>query len=376
MIDVLVVGAGPAGAVAAQVLAERGARVLVVDRARFPRHKLCGDALNPGAVALLRRIGVADAIERDALRIEGMRLTGRGVSICARYPASCYGLSITRRDLDTRLVEAAARAGARIQEGVVVRGPLVETREGRPTVRGVVLAIAGGKPLRVAAPLTIAADGRRSALAVSLGLTHHPKRPRRWAIGGYFEGVDGLEALGEMHVRRDHYLGVAPVPGGLANACVVTADRRGFADPARRLVETVQRDALLGPRFARARLVTAPTTLGPLAVDGGAAGTKGLLLAGDAAGFVDPMTGDGLRLAFASALLAAETALEALDGQRDAAHERLTVRRQAMLANKLRFNRAVRALVASPWGVRMGEYSAVLAPRLFEHLILFAGDVP
>lgn len=376
MIDALVVGAGPAGAIAAKLMAERGMRVLLLDRARFPRHKLCGDALNPGAVALLRRIGLADGVESSALRIAGMRLTGHGVSICARYPPSCYGLSIARRDLDMRLVEAAARAGARIEERVVVRAPLVETRDGKPWVRGVVLAAANERPLRVAAPITIAADGRRSAMALALGLTRHPKRPRRWAIGGYFEEVEGLEPFGEMHVRADHYLGVAPVPGGLANACLVTADRRGFANPTSRLVDALRQDGRLGPRFGRARLVATTTTLGPLAVEGGAAGVRGLLLAGDAAGFVDPMTGDGLRLAFTSALLAAETALEAWDGRLGEAHERLAQRRRAQLASKLRFNRAVRRLVSSPWGVRMSEHTASMAPGLFERLILFAGDLP
>ncbi|MPZ17036.1 MAG: hypothetical protein GEV06_03845 [Luteitalea sp.] len=377
MIDALVVGAGPAGAIAAKVMAERGMRVLVLDRARFPRHKLCGDALNPGAVAILRRLGLADAVEHAALRIDGMRLTGRGVSICARYPPSSHGLSIARRNLDMRLVEAAARAGARIEEGVVVRAPLVETRDGKPWVRGVVLSAADGRPLRVAAPVTIAADGRRSTMALALGLTRHPKQPRRWAIGGYFEGVVGLEPFGEMHVRPDHYLGVAPVPGGLANACLVTADRRGFASPTSRLVEAVRQDALLGPRFAGARLVATTTTLGPLAVEGGRAGVNGLLLAGDAAGFVDPMTGDGLRLAFTSALLAAETALEVWAGRADdRAHERLARRRRTQLSGKLRFNRAVRTLVSSPWSVRMSEHTASIAPSLIERLILFAGDLP
>ncbi|MGH9160357.1 MAG: NAD(P)/FAD-dependent oxidoreductase [Vicinamibacteraceae bacterium] len=376
MIDVLVVGAGPAGAIAAKVMAERGMRVLLLDRARFPRHKLCGDALNPGAVAILRQLGLVDAVESSALRIDGMRLTGHGVSIYARYPRPCYGLSIARRDLDGRLVDAAARAGARIEEGVVVRAPLLDTRDGKPWVRGVVLATANNRPLRVAAPITIAADGRRSTMALALGLIRQPKRPRRWAIGGYFEGVERLEPFGEMHVRLDHYLGVAPVPGGLANACLVTADRRGFANPTRRLVEALRQDHLLGPRFARARLVAATTTLGPLAVEGGAAGVDGLLLAGDAAGFVDPMTGDGLRLAFASALLAAEAALEAWNGRADAAHERLARRRRAQLVGKLRFNRAVRRLVSSPWGVRMSERTASMAPALFERLILFAGDLP
>src|ERR1700758_904172 len=88
MIDVLIVGAGPAGSVAATVLARAGARVRLVDRAAFPREKLCGDTLNPGTLALLRRLGMAEEAERLGLRVDGMRVTGEGgVSVEGRYPA-------------------------------------------------------------------------------------------------------------------------------------------------------------------------------------------------------------------------------------------------------------------------------------------------
>ena len=72
----------------------------------------------------------------------------------------------------------------------------------------------------------IAADGRHSRVARSVGLGRYPQWPRRWAVGGYFSDVVGLTTSGEMHVRSRHYLGVAPLPGGLTNACVVTSDRR------------------------------------------------------------------------------------------------------------------------------------------------------
>ena len=82
MIDVLIVGAGPAGAVAATVLARAGARVRIVDRARFPRDKLCGDTVNPGTIALLRGLGMGDRVEARGLPIEGMLITGAdGVTV-------------------------------------------------------------------------------------------------------------------------------------------------------------------------------------------------------------------------------------------------------------------------------------------------------
>src|SRR5690606_23058166 len=84
------------------------------------------------------------------------------------------------------------------------------------------------------ARMVIAADGRRSRLAMALGLTAQPKRPRRWAIGAYFTGVAGLSDCGEMHVRRGHYIGVAPLPGDVTNACLVVPGPRpipGWRDP-------------------------------------------------------------------------------------------------------------------------------------------------
>src|SRR6185369_16604085 len=111
-------------------------------------------------------------------------------------------------------------------------------------------------------------------------------RPKRWAFGTYFAGVQGLTTHGEMHLRPDGYIGVAPLPGDVANVCVVRELRNMFRAQrvhAERIVEvTVREDADLRERFARAEQISAVTSLGPLAVDCGAAGYPGLLLAGDA----------------------------------------------------------------------------------------------
>src|SRR6476619_3879607 len=120
MFDVIVCGAGPAGSVAAMVLASGGARVLLLDRARFPRDKLCGDTINPGALA-----------------IDGMIVTGeRGARVRCAYPLGVRGLAVLRRDLDAALVDAAVAAGVRFEPGVLVRGPLVGDDGGGVAVRG------------------------------------------------------------------------------------------------------------------------------------------------------------------------------------------------------------------------------------------------
>jgi len=199
-------------------------------------------------------------------------------------------------------------------------------------------------------------------------------RPRRWAIGTYADGVDGLGAFGEMHVRPGHYIGVAPTSEGLANLCLVTSSRDRMSDPGARLWDAVRRDPLLRDRCAHARQVAPVVTLGPLAVDARAVGVPGLLLAGDAAGFVDPMTGDGIHIALRGGLLAAE-ALLAAQGRDDAAVvARLSEARRLAFGAKLRFNRVLRTLVGWPMGVRLGAVGATLAPAILRHVIATAGD--
>lgn len=392
MCDVLIVGAGPAGAVAATVLARAGARVRVVDRAAFPRDKLCGDTLNPGCLALLRRLQLGGPLEGVGLDVAGMLVTGEGgVAVEGRYPHDLRGRSILRRDLDWALLGQAIAAGALFEPGVAVREAVALERGGVRIVDGVA---AGPRESarRLRAPVTIAADGRRSTLAFGLGLARHPPRPRRWAIGAYFEVVTegpprspGSRApsdtthgiFGEMHIRRGRYIGVAPVPGGMTNVCLVKPSAGGdvaLRDPESALRLELEADPALRDRFAGARLVRPPVVLGPLAVDLTGDSVDGLLLAGDAAGFIDPMTGDGLSFALRGGELAASAALRALEHGWAGVHAQLAADRRRAFAGKWRFNRALRSLVASPSGVLTAAAAARIVPGAVRAIIARAGD--
>jgi flavin-dependent dehydrogenase len=180
-----------------------------------------------------------------------------------------------------------------------------------------------------------------------------------------------------MHVRLGRYIGVAPIPGGLANVCLVKPSMAGdeaFGDPAALLGAELAADPLLRDRFADARLARPPVVLGPLAVEPGGAQLPGLLLAGDAAGFIDPMTGDGLRFAVRGAELAAAAALDSLAHGWEGVHDRLATARQQEFAAKWRFNRTLRTLVASPRGVDAATVGARVVPFLVRRLIATAGD--
>src|SRR5262249_56107728 len=131
-----------------------------------------------------------------------------------------------------------------------------DSRSGR-RVTGVFVGARGGGEHRVDAPVVVGADGRRSTVAFQLGLAKHPSRPRRWAIGAYYANwgqtpVAVSALFGEMHIRRNGYIGVAPVPGGLTNVCVVREVCGGdtsFHDPARLLANFLRPAPLLSHQF-------------------------------------------------------------------------------------------------------------------------------
>jgi flavin-dependent dehydrogenase len=374
MHDVVIAGAGPAGAIAATVLARAGARVLVLDRARFPRDKLCGDTLNPGALAILARLGLA-AAAAGGLALDGMIVTGpTGVRVVGRYGIH-QGTSISRRRLDMALIVAASDAGAEIEEDVLVQEASIDSASHQSAVDGLLVKRRDGRTRRIPARMVIAADGRYSRVGRAIGLSQSAAHPRRWAVGAYFHDVGQMGTFGEMHVRRGRYIGVAPLPDGLANACAVAPGIPG-GTPAAFLRQSLSSDPMLRERFATARMVGSVVTLGPLGVDCTGAGVPGLLLAGDAAGFVDPMTGDGLRFAFRGGELAALEALDALaSGQVADAHIHLARTRAREFATKWRFNRTLRLLVAYPGAVRAAGYAATLAPQVLRRAIQYAGDV-
>jgi flavin-dependent dehydrogenase len=323
------------------------------------------DRLDPALAARLRA---------RALAVTGMTITGPGgVTVRADYPAGLAGAAVTRRELDQWLLESAVDAGAGFDSDITVQRP--ELSEDSFRVRGIQTKC-GRRDSTLRARVLIAADGRTSRLAGSLGLSRFVRKPRRWAYGAYFTGVGGMSSHGEMHIRNDGYVGVAPLPGGIANVCVVRERPNLTAgEPAASVIENaIAADPALRARFAGARRVSDISVLGPLAVEAAAAGCAGMLLAGDAAGFVDPMTGDGLRFAIRGGELAAEAALKELETGVPA-HTELLASRTREFADKWRVNRALRSLVGSRRALACAAAVARAWPMPVQRLVGIAGDV-
>lgn len=224
MPDVIVVGAGPSGSATAAILARSGVRVLLLDRAVFPRPKPCGDYLNPGCAALLSRLGVGGMLSASgARRVWGMRVVAPdGLAITLPF-ARGAGWAIPRRILDHTLLLHATRLGTSVVEDARV----ITVQQDR---RGVRVAVERGRAMRretYAAPLVIGADGLHSLVARAVGAGESPRRGR-FTVGAYLEGVAcgtsgeerGETDVGELHIGPGRYCGVAYLPGGLANVTI------------------------------------------------------------------------------------------------------------------------------------------------------------
>jgi flavin-dependent dehydrogenase len=315
--DVLVVGAGPAGSAAAAVLASRGARVLLVEKDRFPRSKVCGEFLAAEALASIDRIGARGAIEAALPeRIEeGSLHLSNGASVPFRLPAPALGIS--RRVLDALLAERAAALGARVRFETRVRAIEGSLRE-RFRVR--LQAGAGGTgEEETDARVVVGAWGRWDALDRSLD-RRFLRRPRYFGWNRGFEGGAPLLAgRVRLYLYPGGYCGLSRVEGEEVNLAGVVSEavhRRlnGGWDAvllhARASNPALDRDlAALSPG-PRGFLGTVPVIFAakpPV--------ENGVLMVGDAAGVLDPFSGQGQAAALASGILAADTASEFLEGR-------------------------------------------------------------
>jgi len=283
---------------------------------------------------------------------------------------------VRRLALDAALLAASRDAGARVLEGVRVHDLLFD--QGR--VAGVE-AESDGEPRTFRARLVAGADGRHSVVARRLGLLDQDPRLSRFAVRGHWEGALGLGELGEMHVAEGGYCGVAPLSKTLANVAFVL-DARELGGAAGDL-EGFYRRALarrwprIAERLERAHILEPPRAIGPLAVRCRALAADGVVLLGDAAGFYDPFTGEGVTLALRGAELAAAAACEALARGGSGPLPRLRSYERARAAatrDKFRFNHRLQLAVS--WPAAANAIARRLRRRadLADRLVGIAGD--
>lgn len=376
MRDVLVVGGGPAGTAAAILLRQRGHEVVLIDEARFPRDKVCGEGISPEAWRLLGEIGATAAVRALGPKaLLGMTLVSPdGTVFTGSYGGTRTGLAIRRQALDEALLGVARAAGVEVREGVRASGLV---RNGRRVV-GVRTSSSAVEEQAIHARLVVAADGRRSLVARRLGLLREHRRFRKFSVRGHFAGVQGLGDYGEMHVGAAGYCGMAPLGGAdEANVAFVlpaTEMRAAAGDLPGFFARGLRRWPRVAERLEGASLLAPPRAIGPLALVASAVSAPGVMLVGDAAGFYDPFTGEGVTLALRSAELAAEVADVALRaGRLDdlRAYDRF---RHEVTRDKFRLNRVIQEIVAWPEVANAVARRLRRKPGLADRLVGIAGD--
>ena len=392
--DVIVVGAGPAGSATAFYLASAGLDVLVLEKSRFPREKVCGDGLAPRAVKALTGMGVPLGQSDGWVRSKGLRIVGGGGRIELNWPELSsfpgYSLVRSRLDFDQILVRHAEKSGARVLEGVNVTGPVRDDRTGR--VIGVTAnqTSDGEKTERTfRGRVVVAADGNSSRLSVAMGLRKRDDRPLGVAVRSYYTSPrhddDYLEAWldlwdGEKLLPGYGWIfgmgdGTSNVGLGLLNTSEAFGNidyrvllRRWLAGmPAEwGLTEENRTQPVRGAAL-------------PMGFNRTPHYTSGVLLVGDAGGMVNPFNGEGIGYALEAGEIAARTIVQAL--ARPTAADTETVLRTYPVQLKdawggyYTLGRTFVHLIGQPKFMRFATRHGVKRPYIMRFTMKFLGNL-
>lgn len=309
--EVIIVGAGPAGCAAAYYLARCGINVLLLDKSEFPRDKTCGDGLTPRAVAALEEMGVLKRIDKLAHRVNSLEFishNGKRIAVSAKTKTSFldYLLVMRRLYLDRIILQQAIDTGAKFVGGSQVIS--VEEKGDRAQIT----AQRGAALLTYYTPAVLVATGANMGLPRAVGLLQEKPHDPMLAVRAYYENVSGLTNQVQIHFFDEKLPGygwVFPISSSAANIGVglrqtgTNQEKRSL----RGLMESFLKKPLLKQMLSRTKQIGVPKSY-PLRSDFLTTATvKGRVLAvGEAAGLVNPLTGDGIDFALESGKLAAE----------------------------------------------------------------------
>ena len=338
MLDCLIVGAGPAGSVAGAILARAGARVRIVDRATFPRDKLCGEFLSYDAMPIIDALGLRDELDDHAApEITHCRIIGRHRNYAFDFPHPARGVS--RMLLDDALFRRAVAAGAHAITGTASE----VTRNG--------VTFDGGT---VRARVVAGAWGRWGRFDQQLGRAFVRDRSHRnFGFKRHYRKSGLSNGTIELYSFRRGYLGVSDVEGGITNICgLVHADRlQGLKGRWDAFVETIRAEERpLEELYAR----HTPAQEGflssePVIFRSRSAVEDGIFMIGDASGVIDPLTGNGMAMALQSALVAAPFIVAVLEkGDRQRSEDAYRSRHAQIFGRRIGWSRRVAFLLSRP----------------------------
>jgi menaquinone-9 beta-reductase len=288
--DLIVVGAGPAGSACALTAARAGAKVLLLEKDRLPRHKVCGEFVSPESLRLLASLAGEECFASNP-KISSARIFF-GTKIVS-LPIAPPAQSIPRFDLDAVLLQAARDCGVQAEEGVTVRevisGELFQVRTSGKTT---------------SARVVVNASGRWSQL------TQFPHGNQKWiGLKAHFREAAPPNSV-DLYFFEGGYCGVQAVGANAVNASAMVRP-----ETARSLEEVFAKNAELWRRSRNWEEVFSPITTSPLYFRRPQTEDKGMFMVGDAAGFIDPFAGDGISLALHSGTLAAQSFVPFIHGQ-------------------------------------------------------------
>ena len=367
--DVIVIGGGPAGCGAAIHLARRGFRVLLLEKARLPVHKLCGEFLSVEVMALFERLGVAGAVRRAGPHPIGETLVTTADGAAFRSPLPGTGLGLSRRTLDRLLFTHAADAGADARDGVTALALTGSLPDGF-TVK----TTAG----TFAARLVLGAWGKRGLLDRKLDRRFLAEKSPFVAFKAHFEGLE-IPGVVELHAFRGGYCGLSHVEDGRVNVCWITHRdrlREAGGRPGDMIAHTFGENAALARRFESLRRVTDFCAVAQIsfAAKGPMAGDVPMI--GDTAGMIAPLCGDGMAMALRSAETAAAHAAAFLDGHAGAEAFRRGYAHawREAFARRMRLGRWMHRGYVRPLAARLGVRALVGMPALGRWLIRHTRD--
>ncbi len=388
--DVIVVGAGPAGASTAYHLAQSGLEVLLLEKAQFPREKVCGDGLTPRATKQLVDMGIDISEEAGWLRNKGLRIIGGGVRLELDWPELAsfpdYGLVRKRADFDELLARQAEKAGAKLHQQCNVTGPVLDERSGR--VVGVTAKLGPDKREVVfRAPLVVAADGNSTRLSLAMGLHRREDRPMGVAYRTYFNSPrsddDYLESWLELWDRRGGQEKLLPGYGwifgmgdGTSNVGLgLLNTTASFKDIDYRELLKVWCAGMPEEWGYTPENMTEPIRGAalPMAFNRQPHYTRGFLLVGDAGGMVNPFNGEGIAYAMESGQIAAGVIVQALARQTDLGRERALEAYPRILkevyGGYYSLGRAFVKAIGNPLVMRMAAQRGLTHPMLMRFVL-------
>ena len=315
--DVIVIGGGPAGCAAAIGLSRLGYRVVLCDQAKFPRDKVCGEFISPAADPILARLGVLDRIEAlKPKRLKGVAISSYGgEEILVDYPklpgmqSKPTSLSVPRYELDSLLIEETKRAGTVVQEQCKVTDFLFENG----CVAGVKGWDANKTSFSIRSPLVIDAGGRNSLSLKKFKLKQKPAGKVKIALAAHWQGAQIYDDYCFMHVSDWGYTGISSIGKDKANV-VLVANRNSMngEKPHEFYINMLMKNPLRRKILQDAYCIESVRGVESLAFSSKPPPCGGLLMVGDAMGFIDPFTGEGIYLSLRSSEIAVEVAEMAL----------------------------------------------------------------